>query len=194
MNNNYIVYKHTFPNNKVYIGITSQKLHRRFKGGKGYKNYNKKTQNKVYNAINKYGWECIKHEILYSNLTKQEAELKEIALIKKYKSNDSHFGYNIENGGNTVGKLSEETKKKIGDANRGRNNGNYNKKGILSPLSKKVNQYDLDGKIIKTWYSISDAERDLKIRNSNISQCCRNIRHTAGGFKWEYVELKKEDI
>ena len=186
--NNYTVYKHIFPNNKIYIGITSQKLHCRFKGGKGYKKYNKKTQNKIYNAINKYGWENVKHEILFENLTKEKAEQKEIELIKKYKSNNSNYGYNIENGGNSVGKLNEETKIKIGNANRGKNNGNYNKKGKLNPLSKKVNQYDLNGNFIKTWHSMSDVERELNISSSNISQCCKNIRHKASGFIWKYKE------
>ena len=35
---NYIVYKHTSPSNKVYIGITKQTLKARWKNGKGYKN------------------------------------------------------------------------------------------------------------------------------------------------------------
>ena len=33
----YYVYKHTFPNNKVYIGITKQKPIRRWKNGTNYK-------------------------------------------------------------------------------------------------------------------------------------------------------------
>lgn len=34
--NNYIVYKHIFPNNKIYIGLTRQKPERRWRNGDGY--------------------------------------------------------------------------------------------------------------------------------------------------------------
>ena len=66
--NNYSVYIHLFPNNKVYIGITKQKPEHRWNNGKGYKN-----NDYLANAILKYGWNNIEHKILYSNLTKEEA-------------------------------------------------------------------------------------------------------------------------
>jgi len=34
---NYIVYKHTAPNGKIYIGVTSQKANQRWKNGFGYR-------------------------------------------------------------------------------------------------------------------------------------------------------------
>ena len=37
MKENYTVYKHIFPNNKIYIGITSKKPEIRWNKGKGYK-------------------------------------------------------------------------------------------------------------------------------------------------------------
>ena len=76
-NKKYCVYKHIFPNNKVYIGVTCRKPEYRWDNGNGYTN----TQRKIYNAIQKYGWENVKHEILFENLTKEEAEQKEIELI-----------------------------------------------------------------------------------------------------------------
>ncbi len=93
-NNTYSVYKHTLPNGKVYIGITCKKPNDRWKNGKGYIN-----QVRFYNAINKYGWENIKHEVLFEGLTKDQAEQKEIELIAEYKSNQREYGYNIANGG-----------------------------------------------------------------------------------------------
>ena len=118
MGNNYKVYIHIFPNNKVYIGITRNRTDIRWANGKGYK-----SQKVMSNAINKYGWENIEHKVLYENLTKEEAEQKEIELIAYYKSNQRQYGYNIENGGNCVGKMSEETKKKISKSNIGKNTG-----------------------------------------------------------------------
>ena len=56
MNNIYKVYKHTTPNNKVYIGITSCDVERRWQGGRNYKNNKYLTK-----KIKKYGWRNIKH-------------------------------------------------------------------------------------------------------------------------------------
>ena len=113
--NSYTVYKHIAPNGKIYIGITVQTdLNRRWQNGSGYR-----TQRRFYRAIQKYGWENIKHEVVISSLSKKEAEGIEIALIKEFKTTDPEYGYNIENGGNCIGTHSEETKKKISEAQIG---------------------------------------------------------------------------
>ena len=109
----YTVYIHTSPSGKVYIGITCQSIDKRWQNGYGY------VRQAFFNAIKKYGWNNIKHEILYINLTKEEAENIEIELIAKYKSNQREFGYNIDNGGKTIGTHSEETKRKISKASKG---------------------------------------------------------------------------
>ena len=68
-----------------------------------------------------------------------------------------------------------------------------NKKDYLCPTSKKINQYDLNGNFIKEWGSTMQIERELKIKHSHISDCCLKNRNykTAGGYKWEYAEVKK---
>lgn len=119
----YIVYSHTTPNGKVYIGITSQtNPNRRWQNGLGYR-----TQPMFHRAIVKYGWDNIKHEVLYSGLKKEEAEKIEIALIAMYDSTNPDHGYNVENGGNCVGAHSEETKSKISEAQKGSKNHMYGK-------------------------------------------------------------------
>ena len=109
MENNYCVYKHTSPSNKVYIGITSMNPLRRWANGNGYR-----TQ-VFYRAIKKYGWDNFAHEILLDGLTKDEAEQKEIELISYYKSNQKEYGYNVDNGGSSVGCHSEETRRKLSE-------------------------------------------------------------------------------
>lgn len=121
---NYCVYIHTFPNNKRYIGITSQDVSKRWCNGLNYK---KTHQIRMYNAINKYKWKNIKHEILFSNLTKEQAEEKEIELIKQYKTTNHKYGYNISNGGNGNGKHSESTKTKISNSLKGHVSANKGK-------------------------------------------------------------------
>lgn len=106
--NNYKVYMHKFPNGKVYIGITMQKLKHRWNNGKGYQ-----SNEYMMNAINKYGWDNVKHYVLYDNLSRIEAEQKEIELIAKYKSNNKRYGYNILEGGNASKGLTNEVLKKM---------------------------------------------------------------------------------
>ena len=106
---NYTVYKHTSPSNKVYIGITNRKLEYRWKNGNGYRN------NKHFtNAINKYGWDNIKHEILFEKLTEYEAKIMEQMYIALYDSSNPKNGYNKTLGGDgTKGyKLTEKQRKK----------------------------------------------------------------------------------
>lgn len=91
----FVVYCHTnILDGKRYIGITCQKLNQRFRNGKGYK-----SSPHFYNAIKLYGWDNFQHEILYENLTEDEAKAKEIELISKYKTQNNDFGYNITPGG-----------------------------------------------------------------------------------------------
>ena len=68
MDRNYSVYKHTTLSGKVYIDLTSQHPKDRWHSGHAYKN-----NPHFCNAIKLYGWKNIKHEVLYSNLTKEEA-------------------------------------------------------------------------------------------------------------------------
>ena len=92
----YSVYMHTFPNDKTYVGITKQDLKARWGShGQGYKGQ------AVYDAINEFGWDNIKHEVLMDGVSKEEAKRKECELIDKYKNLD--LSYNISNGGGCGG-------------------------------------------------------------------------------------------
>lgn len=51
---------------------------------------------------------------------------------------------------------------------------------------KRINQYDMEDNFIKTWNSIADIKRQLKI--DNISACCKGIRKQSGNFKWRYAD------
>lgn len=92
----FIVYVHTcIINGRKYVGITSRSATSRWKkDGKGYKH-----QPYFWNAIQKYGWDNFKHEIVAENLPYDDACKMEKELINTYKSNIKGYGYNIENGG-----------------------------------------------------------------------------------------------
>ena len=63
-------------------------------------------------------------------------------------------------------------------------NNNYGTK--KDKVSKKVIQYDKNKNIIKEWNSIIDVQRISNINRSNIIQCCKGKRKSAGGYVWEY--------
>lgn len=54
---------------------------------------------------------------------------------------------------------------------------------------KPVACYSVDGKYIKRYDSVAEAERDTGISHSSISLCCNNKRKTAGNLVWKYEEL-----
>lgn len=109
--NNYYVYKHTSPSKKVYIGITNQIPERRWrKDGSGYRQ-----NTRFYNAIKKYGWDSFQHEILFKNLSKEDACKKEIELISEYNSYLNDFGYNQSLGGEHANH-SNSTKNKLSES------------------------------------------------------------------------------
>ena len=95
MNKPYVVYCHTSPSGKKYIGMSKNVKRRWEANGRNYKKCIK-----FYNAIKKYGWENITHEILEENLTKREAEKLEEFYIKKFDTVNN--GYNMLKGVNDV--------------------------------------------------------------------------------------------
>lgn len=130
----YKVYKHTFPNGKVYIGITFRDVKKRWGNGNNYKN-----NRYIDNAIKKYGWDNIKHEVLFDGLSKEDAEKKEIELIQHYKSNNQEYGYNITNGGKHIGMFSLQTKEKMRQAQLGKKMSNETKNKIrVAEQGKKL--------------------------------------------------------
>lgn len=80
------VYCHILPNNKYYIGIAKD-LKSRWKDGTGYKR-----NKKFYDAINEYGWDKIKHLILYKCQDYSDAKCLEMHLICLFGA--CEYGYN----------------------------------------------------------------------------------------------------
>ncbi len=62
-------------------------------------------------------------------------------------------------------------------------------KPIINNQLKPVIQHDLDGNFINEYKSIIEAERQTKIRNTNICACVKGKTRTAGGFIWKYKEM-----
>ena len=106
-------------NDKVYIGQTWQTIHKRFAEHK-----NRTGCVKLYNAFNKYGRDNFSIEVVCYAVDQLDADYWERHFIRIHDSINN--GYNIREGGSN-GKMSDESKKKISDANRGENNGMFGK-------------------------------------------------------------------
>lgn len=208
-NKEFVVYKHTAPNGKVYIGITCKKPENRWNHGKAY------WQNKYFTrAINKHGWEKFTHEILFSGLSKDEACEKEKQLISTYKSNDPVFGYNLSSGGENPAegvKQSEESKKlrsialtgrkfpergkNISAAKKGRKNGLTGKVGKECAKTLIINQIDeATGAILRTFYGYNEMSRETGFARTPVMECANGIRKRAYGYLWTHEKRGKADV
>lgn len=52
---------------------------------------------------------------------------------------------------------------------------------------KAVNQFDLDGKLIKKWISLNEIRRQTGYDITHIMRVCKGIKHTGYGYRWEYA-------
>jgi hypothetical protein len=207
----YSVYRHTCPNGKVYIGITKLDLSNRWRAGIAY------MSNPYFNeAISLYGWDNIKHEILFQGLPRSEAEALEVGLIAMYNATDRRFGYNISPGAHMI---ADETRDKLRVANTGKRHTEETKRvlsglrkgtkadlstrekmstvrtGMLKPRSTRENMSAARGfgavVCIETgvrYASRNEASRHTGIGKTQISACLSGMRDTAGGFHWRCVD------
>ena len=52
---------------------------------------------------------------------------------------------------------------------------------------KKIDQYSLDGKFIKTWNSGTELSK-CGFHHGNICSCCNGLLKTYKGYIWKYHE------
>lgn len=62
-------------------------------------------------------------------------------------------------------------------------------KRLFQSNVKVVEMLDvITGKVIKSFKSISEASREMKINNSNVITVCKGLRKRAGGYIWRYTK------
>lgn len=137
----HVVYMHTSPSGKSYIGLTKHFKRRTH----AHANLSSKCM-LLTNAIQKYGWQAFRTTTLATNLTLREANALETQHILGYNTLGPN-GYNLTTGGDSreiteatrrklsearkKTPLSEETKRKISASLKGRKRG---------PLSEETRQ------------------------------------------------------
>lgn len=60
--------------------------------------------------------------------------------------------------------------------------------GNNNPRIRKINQYDLDGKFIKSWNSFYDITAQLGYSRSSIWRCCIGKYKTSHNYIWRYAD------
>lgn len=208
--NNYSIYKHTFPNGKVYIGATKLPIEIRWgKNGRGYP----KGQPRMFEAIMEFGWANVTHEILFENLSEEEAMAKEIELIKEHDSTNPQFGYNRSFGGKGRGNFprTDETRAKMRASHLGTKKSPESiakmkatcasrpKKvkpveNIVRGYGRKVLQLDPTTKeVIREWNNVKEICSTLGLSQAGISRSCIGRYEEYNGFVWKYVEKPKKN-
>jgi len=212
----YSVYVHIFPNGKLYIGCSCNPSKRWEGSGVKYK-----PNTNMFEDIMHYGWVNVKHEILVDNLSKEMAYEVESALILKYKTFDSKYGYNLSQGSvkgvkhispkgiknireSMTGRVvSEESRKKmsvakIGKAYHTQKHSEETKKLIgerRKGKSAKENHPMARAvycvELDRTFPYAKLAEEITGVCRGHISQVCQGKRKTAGKMHWKYANEEK---
>ena len=181
----YKVYKYTFPDGKIYIGTTGQRIQDR--RDCGYQHNKPLTQ-----AMRGVGWKNIKVDILFSSESKEDAFNAEMRFIAQYNSTEPRSGYNISKGGNaTFAGLhhTEEHKQNMRAILSGRK---FSEKHIANLCHahakerKPVICTDQFGEKL-TYESLGSAAQSLNCHKSNISRACASGKKYKGFF-WTFAK------
>lgn len=187
-------------NNKVYIG-QSKDIYKRWENHIRELNYNKHHNKHLQRAWSKYGYEKFKFDILLKCKADELNEFEHLK-IKEFKSSNSNYGYNMNEGGDYVGAsiVTDETKKKISEAQIGRKltdewkaNISKSHKGkrpknlemIISKAKENsdiVLQYSIDGKFINKYDSIQECARQNDSHATNVVKTLKGRHKTFQGF------------
>jgi group I intron endonuclease len=175
--------------NKIYVGYSVNLKDREEK----YKKIHIPTQPLIKESIEKYGWEKHKFEII------EYCEIKFLKEREKYwvgYLNSFEDGLNSNKGGGGPIKHSEETRIKISEYKKGKK---QSKKTILKRSQSMkgkgnipVYQFDLDGKLINKFDSLTNAciLNNIPLKYiGDITSSCRGKQKTARGYLWSYTEI-----
>lgn len=172
LNKTGVIYLLEFPNGKVYVGQTTQKLKYRIRQhcvGKSY-------CVRLKNALNKY--RVVNAQVLEQNLTMSQMNYFEPFYIKLFSSIGAG-GYNIGSGGkNSIPSL--ETKQKISEA----------QKRYMTDERKK----EMSEKAINRYKNISERDKISKSKMKKVKSLPDNITFNSVQEASDYYKISRADI
>lgn len=199
---------------KIYIGATTKSLESRILDH--VDRANRAVGQYFQEALATYGKEAFNWEQIDTANSMDELAEKEKQYIAQFNSKVEGFNsdegggfkksvYKYDLKGNLIAKFEclDDAAKTVNSSkqsiSRACLNANHIYKGFIwsyklnEPFElgddkrcKKVYQFDVDGKFIKSYNSISTACNETKINKTSIAKVCRGERNTAGGFMWKY--------
>lgn len=201
-------------NNKSYIGATSKSLDERISDHLQKANINSGYY--FQEAIGTYGPEAFTWEQIDTASTLDELAKKEIEYIQKFDSIENGYNsdkgggfkktiyqYNLDGSLNTTFDDLSLAGESIGvrkqDVSRACWSVNHTLGGFLwsydnsipfTPKKdcrkKRVLQYTLNGNLLASYVSASEASRSTGVSKTCITRCCRGEREHSGGYLWRY--------
>jgi group I intron endonuclease len=151
-------------------------------GGNTRKGYNDNELLEYYNNISN----GLKISEQYKDSVKNKVGIKrpKHSEIMRQKYNDGVLFV-----GKNTPKITEDTKKKISEKNKGKKRSDEVKIKIAKSKFKKVYKFDVNMVIIDEYDSIDDASKKCNINRCCISDVCNGRQKTAGGYKWSFNKI-----
>lgn len=204
---------------KCYIGQTIRKNPKDRWDQHRYSVNRPKENGVLKRAMKLHGVEKFSFEVLYE-VPNEDLDAREIHEIAE-RDTIAPKGYNLQKGGKMTSahpstrerlsqalrgkgvgrKHSEESKRKMSESSKGPKSYLFGvkltdeqreKRRLESTTAKKVNQYTLDEKFIKTWLSVSQVKTELGVKD--VSNTCNGVFNAQGGFKWTWYTGTEEYV
>jgi hypothetical protein len=162
-----------------YVGLTSQTLKSRLNN---HLRDRDKTHKACWIRSLKKSYKKPIIELLYDNLSFEEAKILEIFEIKRLGSLYNLTNHSLGGEGTYGYKFTQQQKENCSRAQKER----FRTNPLSNGHRQEVFQYTLDGVFIQKFNSINAAAKKVGCSQSNITQCCLGKRRMVGGFLWSY--------
>lgn len=172
-------------NGKCYIGQSVQSNNKRLTNHRYRLNKGTHPNKHLQAAWDLYGADGFLFEKIAYATTVEELDTLERDLIQEHQSDNRDFGYNIFNGGHHQHNVPDETKQKIGNANRGNLHTEHQRQTWA--VQKRTNVYpdkivSPDGTIY-TVDNIRDFCKTHKIDRGNFIRVLKGIAYHTKGWR-----------